>query len=112
MPVLEPIRGSDSLIVRHFRRTLSSPAALIRWCHSRVFARSPPIELCFRSLRMSASDSKRSIPIRSLAVGAGASAACALLCAFLMGQQQGTGRLGESQEEADRKSVGCVACHG
>jgi hypothetical protein len=50
--------------------------------------------------------------LRSLAVGIAASVACALLCALLLAQQSGQSRLGESQEEADRNSTGCVACHG
>ena len=41
-----------------------------------------------------------------------------VLCALLLGQSQsgqspqGTARLGESREEADRNSTGCIACHG
>src|ERR1700685_2501110 len=52
------------------------------------------------------------VVIRNLAVGLAASGACVFLCALLLGQQQGTQRLGELQEEADRASTGCVACHG
>ncbi len=72
---------------------------------------------------MSDSDSKKSIALRSLALGLGASIACASLCVLLLGQQQtsqegggrvrlGDSRLGETQAEADRNSTGCVACHG
>ena len=50
--------------------------------------------------------------IRNLAVGLAASGACVFLGALLLGQQQGTQRLGELQEEADHASTGCVACHG
>src|ERR1700678_4330034 len=49
---------------------------------------------------------------RSVTVALGVSAACALLCALLLGQQSSQSRLGESQEEADRNSTGCIACHG
>ena len=77
------------------------------WCHSRVSAISPPIEFCSRCSRMSASASKT--------IGSGwlaASIACVFLCALLLGQQPDQSRLGRSQEEADRNSTGCVACHG
>src|ERR1700685_3854599 len=53
---------------------------------------------------------------RSVAIALGVSGACALLCALLLGQQSNQSsnisRLGETQEEADRSSVGCIACHG
>src|SRR5580698_10381414 len=55
---------------------------------------------------------KRPIGIRNLVVGLAASGACVFLGALLLGQQQGTQRLGELQEEADHASTGCVACHG
>jgi hypothetical protein len=58
---------------------------------------------------MSVSSSKT---IRSVLAGVAASIACAAVCAILLGQQSGTARLGESQADADRNSVGCVACHG
>jgi hypothetical protein len=53
---------------------------------------------------------------RSVTIGVGVSGAAALLCALLLGQQvtplPDGSRLGQPQQEADRKSVGCVACHG
>src|SRR5271170_6027412 len=54
---------------------------------------------------------------RKVTVALGVSAVGAFLCALLMGQQSGQplpvqGRLGETREEADRNSTGCVACHG
>src|SRR5579863_1460935 len=81
----------------------------MRWYRSRGYAISPPIEFCSRYLRMSGSNSKT---IRSTLVGLAAGLVCTAVCALLFGQQAGTGRLGESQDDADRKSVGCVACHG
>src|SRR3984885_13234391 len=82
------------------------------WRHFRVCATSPRIALYLRSLRMSVSDSKSFIAIRSVAIGFGISIAFVFLCALLLGQQSGESRLGESQAEADRNSTGCVACHG
>ncbi|HEX5229882.1 MAG TPA: hypothetical protein VFW44_19355, partial [Bryobacteraceae bacterium] len=41
----------------------------------------------------------------------GASVACAFLGALLLGQT-GPSKLGESQEQANQNSTGCVACHG
>lgn len=49
---------------------------------------------------------------RSVAIALSVSGACAALCALLLGQQPEQSRLGESQEEADRNSIGCIACHG
>src|SRR5271157_5544137 len=59
----------------------------------------------------------KNVTIRSWAIGLGSSAACVLLCALLLGQQEatpqaGTQRLGESRAEADSASSGCIACHG
>src|SRR5580693_7310927 len=75
----------------------------MRWCRSRVFAISPPIGFCWRSLRMSVSNSK-TIAVVAFAL---------LLCALLLGQSRiAESRLGETSAEADRNSAGCVACHG
>jgi len=49
---------------------------------------------------------------RSVTVALGVSSTCAVLCALLLGQQSNQSRLGETQEDADRSSIGCVACHG
>jgi hypothetical protein len=38
--------------------------------------------------------------------------ACVLICSMLMAQQPSRFLIGQGQDEADRKSAGCVACHG
>ena len=55
---------------------------------------------------MSASASK------TLLVTGACGVSVAFLCTFLVAQQSDRSRLLQSQEEADRKSTGCVACHG
>ena len=55
---------------------------------------------------MSASASKKLLLTGACGVSA------AVLCTILMAQQSDRTRLVQSQEEADRKSTGCVACHG
>ncbi len=37
---------------------------------------------------------------------------CGVLCTLLLAQQDARFLIGQSQEEADRKSTGCVTCHG
>ena len=50
---------------------------------------------------------------RSVAIALSVERRLRALCALLLGQQPSSqSRLGESQEEADRNSTGCVACHG
>ncbi len=34
------------------------------------------------------------------------------VCTLLLAQQTGSSLLRQTQDEADRKSTGCVACHG
>ena len=55
---------------------------------------------------MSASASK------TLLVTGACGVSVAFLCTFLVAQQSDRSRLLQSQDEADRKSTGCVACHG
>ena len=55
---------------------------------------------------MSASVSK------TLAITGACGVSVAFLCTFLVAQQSDRSRLLQSQEEADRKSTGCVSCHG
>jgi hypothetical protein len=55
---------------------------------------------------MSASVSK------TLAITGACGVSVAFLCTFLVAQQSDRSRLLQPQEEADRKSTGCVACHG
>ena len=43
---------------------------------------------------------------------AAAGVAALALCSILIAQQSERSKLGQSQAEADRKSTGCVACHG
>src|SRR5690348_8869342 len=55
---------------------------------------------------MSASASKISLALLC------AGGVCGVLCTLLLAQQDARFLIGQSQEEADRKSTGCVACHG
>jgi hypothetical protein len=55
---------------------------------------------------MSASVSK------TLAITGASGVSVAFLCTFLLAQQSDRSRLLQSQSDADRKSTGCVACHG
>jgi hypothetical protein len=55
---------------------------------------------------MSASVSK------TLAITGASGVSIAFLCTFLLAQQSDRSRLLQSQEQADRKSTGCIACHG
>src|SRR4051812_41346223 len=76
---------------------------------SRASAKYPRIELCSPYSRMSGSDSKVARLIWSMACAA----VCVGVCTLLMAQQSGSGSLfRQAQAEADRKSAGCIACHG
>jgi hypothetical protein len=55
---------------------------------------------------MSASVSK------TLAITGAGGVSVAFLCTFLVAQQSDRSRLLQSQSDADRKSAGCVTCHG
>src|ERR1700731_2654195 len=72
---------------------------------SRASVRFRPIELYSLCSLMSGSNSKKIRVAQALACG------CAIVtCTLLFAQRNG--RFGQTQEEADRKSSGCVACHG
>src|SRR3984893_4163536 len=74
---------------------------------SRASVRFRPIELCSLCSLMSGSNSKKIRVAQALACG------CAIVtCTILLAQQKDPSRFGQTQEEADRKSTGCVACHG
>ncbi|HEV8040270.1 MAG TPA: hypothetical protein VGP62_15485, partial [Bryobacteraceae bacterium] len=49
---------------------------------------------------------------KTFAITGACGVSVAFLCTFLMAQQSDRSRLLQPQEQADRKSTGCVACHG
>src|ERR1700736_2890986 len=75
---------------------------------SRASGRFRPIELCSLCSLMSGSNSRLVRLFWSL-VCAGV---CVFVCTLLLAQQPGTSLFRQSEAEADRKSAGCVACHG
>src|SRR5579871_3143309 len=77
----------------------------MHFSRSKASAKSPLIERYLPYSPMSASASKTLLSL-------GAGSVLVLLCSLLPAQQPDRSRLLQPQEDADRKSTGCVACHG